>query len=53
MNCGCYNEDISKIFVSCKAIDYDGKEIEIDKKILNFFIEAKSKERINNSFCKI
>ena len=45
MNCGCYDEDISKIFVSCKAIDYDGKEIEIGKKDIEFFYRGTSLKR--------
>ncbi len=37
MNCGCYNEEISHIFVSCKAINSEGKEVEINKKDIKFF----------------
>lgn len=38
MNSGCYDDDISKIFISAKAIDISKlKEIEIKKEDLKFF----------------
>ena len=40
MNSGCYNEDISKVLLSIKAIDKNNySEIEIEKKDIKFFIE--------------
>ncbi len=38
MNSGCYNEDISKVLLSIKAIDKNNySEIEIEKKDIKFF----------------
>ena len=40
MNSGCYNNDISKVLISIKAIDLNTiSEIEIKERILNFSIE--------------
>ena len=41
MNSGCYDNDISKVLISLKAIDKNNlSEIEIKKKILSFLTEA-------------
>ena len=37
MNSGCYGEDISKVFLSLKAINFNGQEIEIKKENIKFF----------------
>ena len=37
MNSGCYGEDISKVFLSLRAINFDGEEIEIKKENIKFF----------------
>ena len=37
MNSGCYGDDISKIIVSVKTVDFQGKEYELKKKDINFF----------------
>ena len=37
MNSGCYGEDISKVFLSLKAVNFNGEEIEIKKENINFF----------------
>jgi len=29
MNSGCYGEDISKVFLSLRAINFNGEEVEI------------------------
>ena len=34
--CGCYGEDISKVFLSLRAINFNGEEVEIKKETLNF-----------------
>ena len=39
MNSGCYGEDISKVFLSLRAINFNGEEIEIKKENIKFFIE--------------
>ena len=36
MNSGCYGEDISKILISFKAIDFSGNILEIKKEKINF-----------------
>ena len=48
MNSGCYENDISKVLISIKAIDKnDGKEVEINQmRILNFLIEEPIYQRI-------
>ncbi len=37
MNSGCYGEDISKIFLSLKAINFNGEEVSLDKEQIKFF----------------
>ena len=37
MNSGCYGEDISKVFLSLKAVNFNGEEIEIKKENIKFF----------------
>ena len=37
MNSGCYGEDISKVFLSLRAINFNGEEIEIKKENIKFF----------------
>ena len=37
MNSGCYGEDISKVFLSLRAINFEGEEIEIKKENIKFF----------------
>ncbi len=37
MNSGCYEKDISKVFVSMKVIDFEGNERTINKDQINFF----------------
>ncbi len=36
MNSGCYGNEISKKLISLKAVDFNGKEIEIDKNDIKF-----------------
>ena len=40
MNSGCYEKDISKVFVSMKVIDFEGNEKTINKDQINFFTEV-------------
>ena len=40
MNSGCYGSDISEILSSIKIIDENGKEKEIKKEEIKFFIDA-------------
>ncbi len=37
MNSGCYGEDISKVFLSLRAINFYGEEVEIKKENIKFF----------------
>ena len=37
MNSGCYGDEISKILISIKAVDFRGNVIEINKDDINFF----------------
>ena len=37
MNSGCYGEDISKVFLSLRAINFNGEEVEIKKENIKFF----------------
>ncbi len=37
MNSGCYGEEISKVFLSLKAINFKGEEIEIKRENIKFF----------------
>ena len=37
MNSGCYGDEISKILISIKAVDFRGNVIEINKDEINFF----------------
>ena len=37
MNSGCYGDEISKILISIKAVDFRGNIIEINKDDINFF----------------
>ncbi len=37
MNSGCYGEDISKVFLSLKAVNFMGEEIEIKRENIKFF----------------
>ena len=37
MNSGCYGDEISKILISIKAVDFRGNVIEINKDDVNFF----------------
>ena len=37
MNSGCYGNDISKVLISIKVIDFNGNEIEIKKDDISFF----------------
>ncbi len=37
MNSGCYGEEISKIFLSLKGINFKGEEIEVKKENIKFF----------------
>ena len=47
MNAGCYNNDISKILISIKAIDKNKlSEIEIKKDDIKFFIEGQIYQKI-------
>ena len=40
MNSGCYGTDISEILISIKVLDDMGREKEIKKNEIKFFIEA-------------
>ena len=41
MNSGCYDNDISKVLISLKAIDKNNlSEIEIKKENIKFFLQA-------------
>ena len=42
MNSGCYGNNISDILVSIKAVDFNGKLIEIKKDKINFFYRGTS-----------
>ena len=37
MNSGCYGEEISKIFLSLKGVNFKGEEIEVKKENIKFF----------------
>ena len=37
MNSGCYGEDISKVFLSLRAINFNGEEVEIKNENIKFF----------------
>ena len=42
MNSGCYNEEISKILISFKTVNFSGEEKEFEKKDIKFFYRGSS-----------
>ena len=42
MNSGCYGEEISQNLISIKALDFYGKEIEINRDQIEFFYRGSS-----------
>ena len=48
MNSGCYNDDVSKILLSIKAIDKKNlTEVELKREEIDFFIEERIYQRIS------
>ena len=46
MNSGCYGEEISQYLISIKVLDLNGREIEIKKNQIDFFIEVQVYQKI-------